>query len=169
MQQRGQHRTSNELRKQRVFISGSGVRSVWFRHNLENFKKRLKALERRASDDEACGEIETAHPGYLGSQDIFYVGNLKGVGRIYQQTFSGQTVCSVLFDDRMSEDDGCRQTDDVCPAAQYPVRGRDDAVRSAARWPLVCATLCPAPDRYQSRVISPLIIPFLSKITLSVV
>ncbi|MBZ7907234.1 IS481 family transposase, partial [Klebsiella pneumoniae] len=38
-------------------------------------------------DDEASGEIETAHPGYLGSQDTFYVGNLKGVGRIYQQTF----------------------------------------------------------------------------------
>lgn len=102
----GQHRTSNELRKQGVFISGSGVHSVWLRHNLENFKKRLKALEekvarddieltdsqiaaleRKASDDEACGEIETAHPGYLGSQDTFYVGNLKGVGRIYQQTF----------------------------------------------------------------------------------
>ncbi|CAH5764423.1 hypothetical protein AI2994V1_4612 (plasmid) [Escherichia coli] len=102
----GQHRTSNELRKQGVFISGSGVRSVWLRHNLENFKKRLKALEekvardgieltdsqiaaleRKASDDEACGEIETAHPGYLGSQDTFYAGNLKGVGRIYQQTF----------------------------------------------------------------------------------
>ncbi|EFO1377680.1 IS481 family transposase [Escherichia coli] len=83
----GQHRTSNELRKQGVFISGSGVRSVWLRHNLEKFKKRLKALERKASDDEACGEIETAHPGYLGSQDTFYVGNLKGVGRIYQQTF----------------------------------------------------------------------------------
>lgn len=43
--------------------------------------------ERKASDDEACGEIETAHPGYLGSQDTFYVGNLKGVGRIYQQMF----------------------------------------------------------------------------------
>jgi transposase len=102
----GQHRTSNELRKQGVFISGSGVRSVWLRHNLENFKKRLKALEekvardgieltdsqiaaleRKASDDETCGEIETAHPGYLGSQDTFSVGNLKGVGRIYQQTF----------------------------------------------------------------------------------
>ena len=102
----GQHRTSNELRKQGVFISGSGVRSVWLRHNLENFKKRLKALEekvardgieltdsqiaaleRKASDYEACGEIETTHPGYLGSQDTFYVGNLKGVGRIYQQTF----------------------------------------------------------------------------------
>lgn len=91
----GQHRTSNELRKQGVFISGSGVRSVWLRHNLENFKKRLKALEekvardgieltdsqiaaleRKASDDEACGEIETTHPGYLGSQDTFYVGRL---------------------------------------------------------------------------------------------
>lgn len=35
----------------------------------------------------AHGEIETAHPGYHGSQDTFYVGTIKGVGRIYQQTF----------------------------------------------------------------------------------
>ena len=102
----GQHRTSNELRKQGVFVSGSGVRSIWLRHGLENFKKRLKALEikvategiplndaqiaaleKKQQDDEVCGEIETAHPGYLGSQDTFYVGNLKGVGRIYQQTY----------------------------------------------------------------------------------
>ena len=40
----GQHRTSNELRKRGIFVSGSGVRSVWVRNNLENFKKRLKAL-----------------------------------------------------------------------------------------------------------------------------
>lgn len=33
------------------------------------------------------GEIETEHVGYLGAQDTFYVGTLKGVGRIYQQTF----------------------------------------------------------------------------------
>lgn len=37
--------------------------------------------------DEANGEIETAHPGYMGSQVAFYVGNFKGVGRSYQQTF----------------------------------------------------------------------------------
>ena len=102
----GQHRTSNELRKQGTFVSGSGVRSIWVRHGLANFKARLKALEikvaeegvvlteaqvaaleKKKHDDEACGEIDTAHPGYLGSQDTFYVGTFKGVGRVYQQTF----------------------------------------------------------------------------------
>ena len=43
----------------------------------------------------ACGEIETAHPGYLGSQDTFYVGTLKGVGRAYQQTYV-DTYCKVV-------------------------------------------------------------------------
>lgn len=47
----GQHRTSNELRKQGVFISGSGVRSIWLRHSLENFKKQLKALEEKVAHD----------------------------------------------------------------------------------------------------------------------
>jgi transposase InsO family protein len=102
----GQLRVSNELRKRGIFVSPSGVRSVWLRHNLESFKKRLsaleshvaqtgevltemqvQALERKQEDDVTHGEIETAHPGYLGSQDTFYVGTIKGVGRIYQQTF----------------------------------------------------------------------------------
>ena len=102
----GQLRVSNELRKQGVFVSPGGVRCVWLRHGLSNFKGRLKALEvkvandggiltesqvqaleRKKHDDLACGEIETHHPGYLGSQDTFYVGTMKGVGRIYQQTY----------------------------------------------------------------------------------
>lgn len=57
------------------------------RDGIELTDSQIAALERKASDDEACGEIKTAHPGYLGSQDTFYVGNLKGVGRIHQQTF----------------------------------------------------------------------------------
>ena len=45
------------------------------------------ALERKKVDQEVKGEIETYHPGYLGAQDTYYVGSIKGVGRIYQQTF----------------------------------------------------------------------------------
>ena len=111
----GQLRASNELRKAGIFVSASGVRSVWLRHKLASFKERLKALEakvaeegiiltesqvaaleRKKLDDIACGEIETAHPGYLGSQDTFYVGTLKGVGRVYQQTFV-DTYSKVAF------------------------------------------------------------------------
>ncbi len=102
----GQQRACNELRKKGVFISAGGIRSVWLRHNLELFEKRLQnleermakesmilteaqlmALERKKERRESFGEIETEHPGYLGSQDTYYVGNIKGVGRIYQQTF----------------------------------------------------------------------------------
>jgi hypothetical protein len=37
-------------------------------------------------EKQAQGEIETEHPGYLFAQDTYYVGSIKGVGRIYQQT-----------------------------------------------------------------------------------
>ena len=50
-------------------------------------EEQLRALEKAKEEKAAHGEIETEHPGYLGAQDTFYVGTLKGVGRIYQQTF----------------------------------------------------------------------------------
>src|SRR5271166_1242712 len=48
---------------------------------------QVVALEKAKADKEAHGEFVSECPGYCGAQDTFYVGTLKGVGRVYQQTF----------------------------------------------------------------------------------
>ena len=79
---------------------------MWKRQGVENLNKRLRALEAKVAreshilteaqlaavekakvEKEAPGEFESAWPGYWGAQATFYVGTVKGVGRLYQQTF----------------------------------------------------------------------------------
>ena len=103
----GQVRVSNELLSQYgIKISAGGVRSVWLRHDLQTKAFRLKRLEKWSSEKgqiltenqvqalesakeekQSQGRIESHHPGFLFGQDTYYVGYIKGVGKIYQQIY----------------------------------------------------------------------------------
>lgn len=101
----GQVRASNELKRQGIVLSPGGIRSIWLRHKLEKKSLRLKRLEKWAAENtkvlteqqvqalevakdenQAHGKIETHHPGFLLGQDTCYIGYIKGISKIYQQT-----------------------------------------------------------------------------------
>jgi len=111
----GQVRAANELAQRGIRLSPGGVRWVWLRHDLGTMRRRLAALAATVAQDggvlteaqiialekaqaakEAHGEFESECPGYCGAQDTFYVGTMKGGGRIYQQTFI-DTYAKVAF------------------------------------------------------------------------
>lgn len=100
----GPVRVANQLVLQGVQVSSGGVRGVWSRHNLLTRQNRLLRLENsvreqnfQLSDDQIKllerfspefreRHIETRHTGDLVAVDTFFVGTLKGVGKVYLQS-----------------------------------------------------------------------------------
>ncbi|NPV54701.1 MAG: IS481 family transposase [Firmicutes bacterium] len=99
----GQMRVRDEMIMRGVVLGATTVRNIWVRNDLETRYKRMLELEKRSAKkgfalteeqikllekhnpEFAERHIETLYPGYLLSQDTFYVGTLKGVGRLYMQ------------------------------------------------------------------------------------
>jgi len=79
----GQVRVSNELKKHGIMVSAE----AWAAENTNVLtESQVKALEEAKEEKEAYGEVESPHPAFLLAQDTCYIGTIKGVGRIYQQT-----------------------------------------------------------------------------------
>ncbi len=100
----GPQRTADELLLRGVQVSSGGVRGVWSRHNLMTKHERLLRLEEhtrgkpvelseeqirlleRFSPEFRERHIEVHATGELVAVDTFFVGTLKGVGKVYLQT-----------------------------------------------------------------------------------
>lgn len=92
----GQVRVSNELRKQGIFISAGGVRSIWLRHNLANFKQRLKALEKAVAEKGIILSENQVQALERKKKTMWLVAKLKRLIRAIQQTFI-DTYSKVAF------------------------------------------------------------------------
>lgn len=111
----GQQRIADQLQLEGVSVSPSSVRNFWIKENMETRYKRLLRLEEKIAAEAgfelteeqirliekanpcfAERHVESDYPGQLLSQDTFYVGRIKGVGRIYLQAVV-DTYCSYAF------------------------------------------------------------------------
>ena len=97
-------RTAQELALIGIMVSSMGVRGVWGRHNLLSRHQRLLRLERevrerrvelqedqihlleRFSPEFRERHIIARHTGDLVAVDTFFVGTLKGIGKVYLQS-----------------------------------------------------------------------------------
>ena len=75
-------------------IASRRWRSMWQPLGRYLQSRSYKPLSASRKRNKRTVRLRTEHPGYLGSQDTFYVGTLKGVGRVYQQTYV-DTYCKV--------------------------------------------------------------------------
>jgi transposase InsO family protein len=110
----GQQRIADQLALEGISVCPTSVRNVWIKEGLETKYKRLLRLEKKAmakgfklteqqikllekaNPEFAERHVKSDYPGYLLCLDTFYVGRLKGVGRIYLQAVV-DTFGSVAF------------------------------------------------------------------------
>lgn len=94
----GPQRIANELTMRNVTVKPSAVYNVLKRHGLNTRKKRLEHLRNvkgvvasitdldRDKAQSKHRSLDTRYPGHIIGIDLFYVGTLKGIGRIFQFT-----------------------------------------------------------------------------------
>jgi len=99
----GRFRITDLLAQEGILLSAGTVRNLWVKHDMETrYKRFLRLEEKRNGGDLVLSEeqirflekanpcfrerrVESPYPGYLLCQDTFFVGRIKGIGRIFMQ------------------------------------------------------------------------------------
>ena len=109
-------RVAGQLQLEGISVSPGGVRKVWERRGLVKKLSRYLWLDREVSEgrgimtelaikavqrlkrlEQASDQhVEANQPGELVSQDLYFVGIIKGIGKIYMQS-AVDCSCSVAF------------------------------------------------------------------------
>ncbi|MFH1733445.1 MAG: helix-turn-helix domain-containing protein [bacterium] len=110
----GQDRIAAQLRLEGISIDPTTIRNIWKRRGMTQRHQRWLWAEKQHADQaitltedqikeleklNPClkeRHIESPRPGFLLSQDTFFVGHFKGIGRVYMQAVI-DTFCSLGF------------------------------------------------------------------------